>query len=29
VVLSALMCLSLSLVVELGNQMEQQKKEME
>ncbi|MDE0788967.1 MAG: MurR/RpiR family transcriptional regulator [SAR324 cluster bacterium] len=29
VILSALMCLSLSLVVELGNQMEQQKKEME
>ena len=29
VALSALMCLSLSLVVELGNQMEQQKKEME
>ena len=29
VVLSALMCLSLSLVVELVNQMEQQKKEME
>ena len=29
VVLSALMCLSLSLVVELGNQMEKQKKEME
>jgi DNA-binding MurR/RpiR family transcriptional regulator len=28
VILSALMCLSLSLVVELGNQMEQQKKEM-
>ena len=29
VILSALMCLSLSLVVELGNQMEKQKKEME
>ena len=29
VVLSALMCLSLSLGVELDNQMEQQKKEME
>ena len=29
VVLSALMCLSLSLVVEFDNQMEQQKKEME
>jgi DNA-binding MurR/RpiR family transcriptional regulator len=28
-ILSALMCLSLSLVVELGNQMEKQKKEME